>query len=413
MAANIHHSSGPSSPITSTPTGITGTVKPELINRIEGGSDDVSDAKIIHGQDAIITISQDRSVRVWLLRDSGQYWPSICHYMNAAATALVYHHPTRQLFVGTETGLVSEFILGEDFNHMDHKRDYHAHQNRVSGLYFSSESKWILSIAKDRHFQYHCTDSGRRVGGYLCPSWCTSLAYDELAKYVFVGDYSGQITVLKLDQPAVKLVNTLKGHSASVQTLFWEDHNGWLCSGSFDASVFVWDIAGRKGTVHELHGHRQKVTSLAFSKERQVLLSGSEDNHLVLWNMATPRIENPEWAQSDLCQLCSRPFFWNMRAMYEQKQIGLRQHHCRKCGKAICNGCSTKRSTLPSRGHEFPVRVCEECYIGVTDEDKRSNTIFHDLKHSIKAMDIDFDRNLMITVGSDRIVKLWAIKNVL
>ena len=29
--------------------------------------------------------------------------------------------------------------------------------------------------------------------------------------------------------------------------------------GSYDSSIFVWDIAGRKGTVYELHGHRNKV----------------------------------------------------------------------------------------------------------------------------------------------------------
>jgi len=40
-------------------------------------------------------VSADRSVRVWQLRDSGQYWPSICHYMGAAATALHYTHETR------------------------------------------------------------------------------------------------------------------------------------------------------------------------------------------------------------------------------------------------------------------------------------------------------------------------------
>ena len=36
-----------------------------------------------------------RSVRVWLLRDSGQFWPSICHYMNAAPTSITYCHDKR------------------------------------------------------------------------------------------------------------------------------------------------------------------------------------------------------------------------------------------------------------------------------------------------------------------------------
>jgi hypothetical protein len=48
-----------------------------------------------------------RTVRVWLKRDSGQYWPSICQYMAAGATALFYCVETHQLFIGIETGTVS------------------------------------------------------------------------------------------------------------------------------------------------------------------------------------------------------------------------------------------------------------------------------------------------------------------
>ena len=41
----------------------------------------------------------------------------------------------------------------------------------------------------------------------------------------------------------------------------------------------------------------------------------------------------------------------------------------RKCGRAVCDGCSSKKSALPYKGHEIPVRVCEECYIGITEEE--------------------------------------------
>ena len=29
---------------------------------------------------------------------------------------------------------------------------------------------------------------GKRLGGYMCNAWCTSLAYDGEAKYAFVGN---------------------------------------------------------------------------------------------------------------------------------------------------------------------------------------------------------------------------------
>ena len=112
-------------------------------------------------------------------------------------------------------------------------------------------------------------------------------------------------------------------------------YRNWLYSGSFDCSVFVWDIGGRKGTVYELHGHRSKVervliigddylmlllmktmlicpsmanihftvhsiclrsrkpnqvTALAYSGQHSRLLSTGEDSRLVCWNMEMPRL---------------------------------------------------------------------------------------------------------------------------
>ena len=118
------------------------------------------------------------------------------------------------------------------------------------------------------------------------------------------------------------------------------------------------DVGGRKGTVYELHGHRNKVTCMSYLATSKRLMSCGEDGNLILWNMAVEREEvnearsfrcallspltifksyfklhfrfqTADWNQCDNCQLCNRPFFWNFKAMYDQKQIGLRQHHCR------------------------------------------------------------------------------------
>ena len=53
----------------------------------------------------------------------------------------------------------------------------------------------------------------------------------------------------------------------------------WLYSGSFDCSVFVWDIGGRRGTVYELHGHRSKVEYFTFVK----IFSPSKACHCCRW----------------------------------------------------------------------------------------------------------------------------------
>ena len=132
-----------------------------------------------------------------MLRDSGQYWPSVCHYLGGGATAVHFNQESRKVFVGLDTGIVAEFEvrityttiwiqlcldfqycyiivlqydfqLSEDCNRLDHIKDYHAHTQRVTGIHYSHSKKWLLSCAKDKYLQFHCAGTGRRLGGYLC-----------------------------------------------------------------------------------------------------------------------------------------------------------------------------------------------------------------------------------------------------
>ena len=61
--------------------------------------------------------------------------------------------------------------------------------------------------------------------------------------------------------------------------------------GSYDSSVFVWDIGGRRGTVYELNGHRNKVNTVHYVPSAKSLLSTGEDSNLVIWNMSVYRNE--------------------------------------------------------------------------------------------------------------------------
>ncbi|KAL1529739.1 hypothetical protein AB1Y20_000675 [Prymnesium parvum] len=57
-------------------------------------------------------------------------------------------------------------------------------------------------------------------------------------------------------------------------------------------------------------------------------------------------------ADAPRCQLCRHDFdFFN------------RRHHCRKCGRCVCNECSPPESfrPLPQLGHPDPVRQCKLC----------------------------------------------------
>ncbi|XP_063685693.1 pleckstrin homology domain-containing family F member 2-like [Bolinopsis microptera] len=62
----------------------------------------------------------------------------------------------------------------------------------------------------------------------------------------------------------------------------------------------------------------------------------------------------PAWIPDDAathCMICAKVKFSPIA----------RKHHCRRCGKIVCNNCSTKRLLLASQSSE-PVRVCDPCF---------------------------------------------------
>lgn len=118
-----------------------------------------------------------RTIRIWLKRDSGQYWPSICQYMPSGCTALDYVPETRKLFIGQENGTVSQYTLSDDSNSLTLVRDYLAHQARVTGVAYVKQTGWIISCGRDKLFSFHCTETAKRLGGYTFEAMCTTLQY--------------------------------------------------------------------------------------------------------------------------------------------------------------------------------------------------------------------------------------------
>uniref|UniRef100_A0A8C8C2V6 FYVE-type domain-containing protein n=1 Tax=Oncorhynchus tshawytscha TaxID=74940 RepID=A0A8C8C2V6_ONCTS len=411
------------------------TRTPVLLNKIEASQDVVNTAVIIPKEDGVISVSEDRTIRIWLKRDSGQYWPSIYHTMPDSCSCMSFNPETRRLSMGMENGTISEFILSEDYNKMTPAQTYQAHQGRVTVVLFVLEMEWVLSTGQDKNFTWHCSESGTQLGLYRTTAWVSGLQFDVETRHAFVGDYSGQVTILKLELDSCSLVTTFKGHTGNVTALCWDPVQRVLFSGSADHSIIMWDIGGGKGTVeisgglfkqlltrkglyHNFHNFtvlyqpHSKVQGLCYAPHTRQLISCSSDGGIVIWNMDVTRQETPEWLDSDSCQKCEQPFFWNFKQMWDSKKIGLRQHHCRKCGQAVCGKCSAKRSTIPLMGFEFEVRVCDSCHESITDEDRAPTATFHDSKHSIVYMHYEPTMGWLLTSGADKVVKLWDMTPV-
>jgi WD repeat and FYVE domain-containing protein 2 len=63
-------------------------------------------------------------------------------------------------------------------------------------------------------------------------------------------------------------------------------------------------------------------------------------------------------------------------------------------------------------GFEYDVRVCNTCYTSLKDTERPSLATFLDAKHSIVALDIDEEKKRILTVGQDRIIKIWDLSSL-
>ena len=117
-----------------------------------------------------------RSVRVWLKRDSGQYWPSIHQLLPSGATSIDYFSEQRLIFIGQENGTVTQFSLSADNNQLQFIRDYLSHKGRVTSVCYSHANNWILSVSRDKTFAHYCTQTGNKLSEITLESWCSSLS---------------------------------------------------------------------------------------------------------------------------------------------------------------------------------------------------------------------------------------------
>jgi hypothetical protein len=381
----------------------------ELVARLEGHEDCINQATILKDEDGVISISNDKTIRIWLKRERGSYWPSVCHLLPFAPTCFHFDQNLKRLFVGLENGTISEFLVTDDFNRIEHQRYFSSHQSKVTGILYSSTCRLLLSVGKDKQFHWDDSESGTRLGSHSFQNSCTAVQFDSQSKHVFVSEQNGQISMLKLEQNSCRHITTLHGHSASIKSLLWEPFNKWLFSAGSDGVITCWDIGGCKGAAYELQGHRNRIGALCYSRMNKMLISGGEDCAIIAWNMEAKRMEAPQWSESDDCQRCKRPFFWNLKSMYETKTIGLRQHHCRNCGKAVCGDCSQRRSTIPLIGFEYQVRVCDECFPLFSDATRKPLARFFSATHHVNCMDLNESKAMLLTSGYDRTITLWNL----
>ncbi|KAH7187153.1 hypothetical protein DER44DRAFT_680937 [Fusarium oxysporum] len=82
------------------------------------------------------------------------------------------------------------------------------------------------------------------------------------------------------------VLQTLEGHTDSVNAVAFSKDGKLIASGSHDKTVKIWSVA-TGAEERTLEGHMNWVSSVVFSKDGKLIASGSWDHTIKIWNVAT------------------------------------------------------------------------------------------------------------------------------
>lgn len=85
------------------------------------------------------------------------------------------------------------------------------------------------------------------------------------------------------------------------------------------------------------------------------LWTGDQSGLVVPWALSY----DSHWQRDSMALAC-------MQCGYKFTTV-YRRHHCRNCGHVLCSTCTSKRIPVLNLGYKKPVRVCDRCYVRLTE----------------------------------------------
>jgi WD40 repeat protein len=158
------------------------------------------------------------------------------------------------------------------------------HTDIVENLVFAPNGQMIASCADDATIRLWDVKSGANVQTITAECIVYAVAWSCDGTHLASSYSDGRIQVWELHaaQPAT-CVQTLSGHSNSVQGLAFAPDGSRLASSSWDGTVRVWDVESGR-CLHRLEGHTERVQCHAWSPDGRTIASAGFDHTIRLWD---------------------------------------------------------------------------------------------------------------------------------
>lgn len=161
------------------------------------------------------------------------------------------------------------------------------HTDKVYEVAFHPQGHWLATAGDDRRIIFWSLPNGEKLVEWETPGKVRTLAISPDGEHLVSGGTDNNLTLW--DVETGKTLQTLKGHSDSVQGLAFSPDGRLLTSGSADKTARIWDLKTGK-TLHTLTGHTDSLIEVVFHPNGQILATSSDDRTIRLWKTASGQL---------------------------------------------------------------------------------------------------------------------------
>ena len=166
---------------------------------------------------------------------------------------------------------------------------YYGHGDRVLGLCWSPDGRYIASASGDKTVQLWESATGNsllRYAGHT--AWVKAVAWSPDG--TTIASAGADTTVQVWNALTGRLQLLYRGHTNIVTTLAWSPDGRFLASGGYDRTIQVWDAyTGTEFGIYHGHSALAMINAVVWSPDGRYLASACDDKTVHIWPLAPIR----------------------------------------------------------------------------------------------------------------------------